>query len=431
MAVRMALATLWVLGRNTISQRIVVLRQHRGDWNKFFRLFSKRQWDNEALFNVVLEAARAFCPGRYVVVAADDTVARKTGKQIYSVGYLRDPLSPKFRYNLALGLRFVQLSLLLPLYALEAVGAACALPIRYQLAAVIRPPKGKRGLTAAEQEAYAQAKQRNTLSHYLVDIVRGLRGWLTANGLADKVLLLVVDNGYCNRTVFGSALAGVQLLARARANYRLYASAAGEGAGFTPEEVRKDKERRWRTAGVHFGGAQQTIRYKEVPTLCWPGGSAARVLRLLVIASTPYRRRKYARVCYRQPGYLLTTDLTAPAEFLLQSYFDRWQIEVNHRDEKTVIGVGDAQVHAQSAVERAPAFAVAAYSLLKLATLRALGPTRTPDYPELPAWYAGARRPSCEDMLQKLRREACEHPELTAPWGVQLTPEGLIAACRA
>jgi hypothetical protein len=37
-----------------------------------------------------------------------------------------------------------------------------------------------------------------------------------------------------------------------------------------------------------------------------------------------------------------------------------WQIEVNHREEKTVIGVNDAQVHTRTAVERAPGFAVAA-----------------------------------------------------------------------
>jgi hypothetical protein len=154
-------------------------------------------------------------------------------------------------------------------------------------------------------------------------------------------------------------------------------------------------------------------------------------MRLIVIAATPYRRRKNAALQYRLPGYLLTTDLKAPVEFLIQCYFDRWQIEVNHRDEKTVLGVGQAQVHAQKSVEREPAFAVAAYSLLKLASLLALGPTRTAEYQELPAWYAGSRRPSCEDMVQKLRKEACEHPELLAPYGLRITPEDLVTASRA
>jgi len=437
MAVQMALALLWVMGRNTVSQRITLLRRHRVDWNRFYRLFSRRRWDLAALFGGVIAVALPWCAGNYLVVAADDTLAEHSGKQIYNAGYLRDPLSPKFRYNLVLGLRYLQLSLLLPLYATGGeMSQACALPIRFVLAAVIRKPKGRAPLTAAALAAYEAVKRAHTLSHYLVEQVTALRRWLDEHDLRQKILLLVVDNGYCTATVFGMAVRGVRLLARARGNYRLYAreprtGRAQAGAGFTPEEARKDKSRPWQRGWVHFGAGRVPIRFKEVADVLWPGGSGPRPLRLIVIAGTPYRRRKSAKVQYRQPGYLLTTDLRAPVAFLIQSYFDRWQIEVNHREEKTVIGVNDAQVHTQRAVERAPGFAVAAYSLLKLATLQALGPLRTDDYAELPAWYRGARRPSCEDMQQKLRREAWEHPELLAPYGLTLTPEALIAANRA
>ena len=46
---------------------------------------------------------------------------------------------------------------------------------------------------------------------------------------------------------------------------------------------------------------------------------------------------------YRLPAFLPTTDLKSPAKQLLQIYFDRWRIEVNHRDEKYTLGVGQAQ----------------------------------------------------------------------------------------
>jgi hypothetical protein len=52
-----------------------------------------------------------------------------------------------------------------------------------------------------------------------------------------------------------------------------------------------------------------------------------------VVAPVPYqapgRKRKY----YRDPAFLLTTDLTGTPQELLQAYFDGWQIEVNHREE--------------------------------------------------------------------------------------------------
>ena len=58
---------------------------------------------------------------------------------------------------------------------------------------------------------------------------------------------------------------------------------------------------------------------------------------------------------------------------LLQAYFDRWQIEINHREEKHWLGVGQAQVWSKQSVPRHPAFVVACYSLLWLASLRASG----------------------------------------------------------
>jgi hypothetical protein len=41
---------------------------------------------------------------------------------------------------------------------------------------------------------------------------------------------------------------------------------------------------------------------------------------------------------------LLTTDLRSSAKQLLQIYFDRWQIEVNHRGENDTLDLGQAQL---------------------------------------------------------------------------------------
>jgi hypothetical protein len=127
----------------------------------------------------------------------------------------------------------------------------------------------------------------------------------------------------------------------------------------------------------------------------------------------------------------LTTELNAPIEFLIQCYFNRWQIEVNHRDEKTILGVGDAQVHTKTSVEREPGFSVAVYSLLKLATLLSCGPLRTDQFFELPKWYAGSNTPSLEDMQHKLRKEAWENPHLLSPYNICITPQAIVTATRA
>lgn len=98
--------------------------------------------------------------------------------------------------------------------------------------------------------------------------------------------------------------------------------------------------------------------------------------------------------------------METPAEQLLQYYFLRWDIEVNHRDEKTLLGVGDAQVRAPLSVKRNPQFAVIVYSLLLLASLRAYGAKRTDDYLPLAKWRKDTdRRPSTLDILAQFRRE--------------------------
>ena len=113
-------------------------------------------------------------------------------------------------------------------------------------------------------------------------------------------------------------------------------------------------------------------------------------------------KRKY----YREPAFLLTTDLHRSAAVLLQAYFDRWQIEVNHREIKDTLGIGQAQLRNPRSVPRQPAMLVAAYSALLLAGILVFGDARPEAaFPALPKWRRHARRPSCLDLVTLLRQE--------------------------
>jgi hypothetical protein len=138
---------------------------------------------------------------------------------------------------------------------------------------------------------------------------------------------------------------------------------------FTPEQVRQDEAQPWKETKVFYGGKRRKVRYKEVAAAYWQGGAGRCPLRLLVVAPTPYRKRKSRKLYYRQPAFLPTTDQKSSAKQLLQIYFDRWQIEVNHRDEKDTLGVGQAQLRNVKAVPKQPVLGVAAYSALLLASL--------------------------------------------------------------
>jgi hypothetical protein len=204
------------------------------------------------------------------------------------------------------------------------------------------------------------------------------------------------------------------LLTRCRKDARL-CFAAHEASGrryaleiFTPEDVLQSPRCRYRWCKIWLGHRRRRIRYKVLPEVLWRRGGGDRKLRLLVLAPLPYKTSPNASLNYRQPGYLLSTDLRSPERELIQSYFDRWQIEINHRDEKTILSVGQAQVWSPSSVSRQPALTVASYSMLLLASLRCFGPGRSSFHPQLPKWRLHSPRASLLDLLTLLRKEIIE-----------------------
>jgi hypothetical protein len=429
-----ALGSLLCLGRRTLSRIIWTNGGEQRSWSAEYFLHSRSEWDPQKLFQPLLERALPWCRGRLVGVAVDDTRLRKTGRCIQQAFYQRDPMSPPFHCNLTLGLRFLQASLLVPLHRAEAVSAR-ALPIRFEEVSAVKKP----GRKAAEQEwqQYRQLVKQYNLSQRFVVMMGDLRQALDDAGAENKTLVVAGDGSFCNRTVFTASRDRTEIIARARKDAVLcYRDESGSRRfyaveKFTPEQVRQDESIPWQTTKIFYGGQRRKIRYKELTGIYWQGGARRTRLRLFVIAPTPYRKRNSGRRYYRRAAYLLTTDLKDKARGLLQIYFDRWQIEVNHREEKDTLGIGQAQLWNPTSVPKQPVLAVAAYSALLLASLLTFGAKRGDAYALLPKWRRKAKRPSCLDLITLLRKEAAENPHLLAPLGLQHSYQGLTQAAAA
>jgi DDE superfamily endonuclease len=422
-AAAQALGTLASFGRRTLSRSLWVLGRQQQDWSAEYRLHARSQWKPGRLFHPIVENALPFCVGRYVVAAIDDTRLHKTGRHIQSAFYQRDPLSPKFRFNLMFGLRFLQISLLLPLYRKQKASPR-ALPVRFEEVPALKHPARK--APPEQWTAWRQAVKKSNLSTHAVTTISDLRRSLDEAGQGTKRLLIVGDGSFCNRTLFATALDRTEIIARARRDLKLCRKATPgtrlfyDKAKFTAEQLRQDESLAWRKARIYHGGQWRKVRYKEVSGIYWQSGARQRPLRLFVVAPIPYQAPGCKRKYYRHPAYLLTTDLSGTPREMLQAYFDRWQIEVNHREEKDTLGIGQAQLRSAQSVPRQPAFAVAAYSALMLAALLTFGPGRDPHYQPLPKWRRNADRPSCLDLITLLRKEMAENPDLLAPLGFQI-----------
>ena len=228
-------------------------------------------------------------------------------------------------------------------------------------------------------------------------------------------LIVSVDGGFTNRTVLRNLPGNTIAIGRIRKDAKLFAVPAEEtvsrrgrrryygDALSTPEQIRKDAAFAWQKVEAFAAGNRHVFEVKTIAPIRWIGTGEIDA-RLVVIRPLAYRPRKGGRLLYRHPVYLLCTDPELPLEKLLQSYLWRWEIELNFRDEKTVIGVGEAQVHSRNAVESVPSFIVAAYAFLLLA---ASGDnTGLSELPQ-PKWqkHAAVDRDSTARMLGMMRSQ--------------------------
>ena len=433
-AARQGLGSLLCLGRSTLSRIIWTTGREQISWSAEYFLHSRAPWDPHALFEPMVREALQYCPGRLVGVAVDDTRLKKTGRSIPQAQYHRDPLSPPFHVNLIWALRFLQASLLLPLHR-SGPWSARGVPIRFEEVSSVKKPG--RGAGEEAWKIYKQEVKERNLSRRFVRSTAELRETFDRAGAQKKVLVIVGDGSFCNRTVLAGIPDRVVLIARTRKDASL-CFRAPEGDRrfysqdkFTPDQARLDESIPWQTTKIFYGGKRRTVRYKEVTGVLWQGGARKRPLRLFVIAATPYRKRKSGKLCYHHPAFLLTTMPEGSTRQLLQMYFDRWQIEINHRDEKDTLGVGQAQVWNPVSVPKQPALVVASYSALLLAALKAFGPGRGEAYAKFPKWRSSAKRPSCLDLATLLRKEADQNPQLLETPGFQISSTHLVAAAAA
>jgi DDE superfamily endonuclease len=417
-----AISSLCALGRHTITNILTFAGKDDSDWSAEYKVFSRSKWDLRSLFRPIIHKSLYLFEGRYVFVAIDDTKLKKTGKKIKSASWQRDSLSPPFWTNLVFGLRFLQISLLPPLHKLY--GKPCrSLPICFKEVPVVKKP-GKKA-TEEEWEEYKREIKKKNLSQAFVESLKETRKELDNAGGFEKILVATCDGSFCNKVCIGAEMERTHLVARCRKNAKLCVKASGGRAfyskeKFTPEQVRQDESIPWQEATIFHGGDWRKIRYKEVNHVLWQNGAKRKFLRLIVIAPTPYKLTKKGKILYRQPAYLLVTDTESLIEEYVQAYFDRWQIEVNHREEKDTLGVGEAQIRNEKSVSRHPAFRVAVYSALLLASIISFRDTYTEDFNVLPSWRKKKIRPSCLDLIHLLRKQIIMNPKVALESGIYI-----------
>jgi len=396
----LALSALACLGRRTVSGLLCAQGQQFRDWSAAYRLFEKERFDSMRLFDPVrknlLDQLAQEAP---VVAHLDDTHARKWGKKVSGAAWRRDPLGPKFQTQFLWGQRFLQVSMALP--EGKTPCASRAIPVDFVHAP--SAPKLSKKASDKEKQEWREQKKEKCLSRVALDRIVRLRKQLDEEPAGkDKPLVLSFDGGYTNVSIFAHLPQRVTAIGRVRKDARLHSPPPAAQAGArgrkrvygaalpTPEQVRKNDARPWNEVAAWGAGKIHSFRVKTLDAVRWKGAGANNQ-RLLVIAPLAYRLSAKSAILYRQPAYVLCSDPQLPVEQILQYYIWRGEIEVNFRDEKTLLGMGDAQMRTEKSSARAPAFIVAAYAHLLLASHLTFGAHGACPLPK-PKWQRHAPR---------------------------------------
>jgi hypothetical protein len=173
----------------------------------------------------------------------------------------------------------------------------------------------------------------------------------------------------------------------------------------TPEEILRDDTIDTIQVTCFAAGKFHDIPVKIIRKAYWRNTGCDLPLPVMVIKPLGYRLRKGSKLLYRKAAFLICTDPNLDLQALIQAYIYRWEIECNHRDEKSLLGVAQGQVWNPDAVRRLPQLQVASYRLLLLASLLTYGFQRTADYRPLPKWRRRSAGPSLLDLLNLLRSQ--------------------------
>jgi len=248
-----------------------------------------------------------------------------------------------------------------------------------------------------------------------------LRRQMDQGGSASRPLLATVDGRFTNSTVLRQIPERTVLIGLVRKDAVFYhppqqQPQRGRKRKYglrcpTPETLLKDPLVPWQIVKAYAAGQTYEFKIKTLAPVYSAMDKGQKALRLLVIEPVPYRASKKSRLERREPAYLICTDPDLPIPELLQAFLWRWDIEVNFRDEKNLLGVGQAQVRSESSNQNAPALAVASYALLLLASVKTYGAQGKPDTVQNPLWYKRkpGQRATTNELINQLRYELWAH----------------------
>lgn len=382
----------WVFASRHTVTRMILAAGAAADKHSssYHRLFSTARWSLDAVGLAVFNLIEPFL-GEEVLLAVDDTLARKRGLKMFGTGMHHDPLlSSRGKVITNWGHSWVVL------------GVIVELPFRrghyYCLPILFRLYLNKKSV-AKHRRVY---RTRPELAVELLGVL--------CNHRTKRRFHAIADSAYGGQSVLCHLPGNCDLTSRLVKDARLYDAPPERKTG-TRGRPRKHGQRlptpiemlagRCRRLTLTIYGRHEQARLAD---------GVARV------HAAPHRPLRVVAVEALKGGrgqeVFYSTCADATGEQVIAWYARRWSIEVSNRDSKQHLGFEEPQGWSRLAAERTAPVAMLLYSLIVLWFAqeghRGWRPLECP-------WYSSKTAPSFADMLGTLRRLSVRRQVLTLP----------------
>jgi hypothetical protein len=412
--VGMVIGELFNFGRHTITPMLLSLGVLDGDWSAWYRMFSCGRYREARMSRVMLkETLPEVAEAEPYVLGVDGVQIPRSSLKMPGTSWLKAPWTPVFKVGIHRAQRFLHASWLTPL----ACGYSRAIPLRFLPAF---PPQAKAARVAPQREWEAG-----------LTCVPWVRDGLDDLGRAAQQVLVLADGSFDTLSFWSGLPKRVILAVRTARNRALYwlpeqHSGPGRPASYgekTPHPAEwLHKGPSWLKRDIPVRGKLILMKFQVLGPFVRAG--LPEIPLFLIVVKGMHRKvgQRKPHWKHRKPSFYLVSatlingqwQLPLPIETVLAWLWQRWELEVAHREMKSGFGIGEKQCWTPLSTIASVQWSAWVYSVLLLAAYRAWGLLEDPPIPT--RWWRGAKRWSFNTLWRQYRAAFWGTSQFQALW---------------
>jgi hypothetical protein len=385
-------------GRRTVADILRHLNLSKiKNYSKFHWVLNGAKWKTVEGAKILLIALCKICQ-REIVISIDSTVERRKGDKIKGLGRQRDGArSTKMNKVLTIGLNWL----------------VCAIHVKYPWTdhvwacpffSLIMPPE--RPLSSSKNKTDLNIKRRHkTLNQWASQCVRLISKWIGHL----KEITIVADGAFATYLLANTCIDNnVNLISRMRLDARTFdypkKSTRGRGRPClvgsrlpTFDKIAKDPSQMWSEVNVKwYGNTRRTLSVLSGTCLWYGYGIRPVPIKWVLIKNG------------NQISVLFSTNLKHNIEYIIESFVQRWQLEVTFEESRRHLGIETQRQWSDQAIDRTTPCIFASFSMICLIAFQLTKEKNEEITIQQASWYKKSTV-TFSDVINYLRSDILKH----------------------